>query len=37
MNKPETRWLTIFSVIIGVLFVSAFTLITSGVLATWLD
>jgi len=37
MNKPETLWLLLFSIVIGVLFVSTFALITSGALATWLD
>jgi len=37
MNKPETRWLVLFSVIIAFLFVGTFALITSGALAAWWD
>lgn len=37
MNSSPTRWMVLFSLSIGLLFIGAFALVVSGLAAPWLD
>lgn len=36
MNSNPTRWLIVFSIIVGVLFLGTFALLVSGIPAGWI-